>query len=132
MPTSLASSRFTLEPLRESIEAEESPLLSRLVSWVNSVSVFRYEEAHDPRDLSGDQDHRTALSWLIAMGEHFVLEIETNPDADLSAVNLSLAAIRSEIQALRDDFRITHEPMMPEKEADEILLKIFHGDAAAA
>jgi len=105
--------------LEQSVQ-KNHPVLSQLVTWKNSVSLFREQEKRDSRDLYNDNDHRTALSVLIGHGE-MLLHNSRLQKLKLEDIGLSAAMIESEIRALRDDMRITHEELISDLEADEIL-----------
>jgi len=96
------------------------PLLAQLVTWRNSVDLFREQEKRDLRDLYHDGDHRSALSALIGQGEILLHQAKIQ-DLKLEGVGLSSEMVESEIRALRDNLRITHEELISEQEADEIL-----------
>jgi len=96
------------------------PLLSQLVTWRNSIDLFREQEKRDFRDLSHDDDHRSVLSALIGQGEILLHQAKVQGLA-LDGIGLSFAMLESEIRALRDNLRITHEELVSEGEAKVIL-----------
>jgi hypothetical protein len=96
------------------------PVLAQLVTWRNSVDLFREQEKRDFRDLYHDIDHRSVLSALIGQGEVLLCHAKMQSLA-LEGVGLSFEMVESEIRALRDDLRITHEELISEEEARNIL-----------
>jgi len=96
------------------------PLLAQLVTWRNSVDLFREQEKRDFRDLYNDIDHRSVLSALIGQGEILLCHAKMQGLA-LEGIGLSFEMVESEIRALRDDLRITHEELISEEEAKNIL-----------
>jgi hypothetical protein len=96
------------------------PLLAQLVTWRNSVDLFREQEKRDLRDLYNDLDHRSVLSALIGQGEILLCQAKMQ-NLKFEDVGLSFEMVESEVRALRDDLRITHEELVSEEEAKEIL-----------
>lgn len=99
---------------------KKHPALAQLVTWRNSVSIFREQERQDFRNLRGNPDHRAVLSMLIGQGE-ILLHHSNIEHLKLEDVGLSIPMIESEVRALRDDMRITHEELVSEQEADDVL-----------
>ncbi|MEI9999910.1 MAG: hypothetical protein WDO13_12520 [Verrucomicrobiota bacterium] len=99
---------------------QKHPLLAQLVTWRNSVDLFREWERRDFRDLSQNASHRSALSLLIGQGE-YLLQHSRLQNLNLESIGLTGEMIESEIRALRDDLRITHEELISEVEAEKIL-----------
>jgi hypothetical protein len=125
-PRLARSGRFAPEMfiLEQSVQ-KNHPILAQLVTWRNSVSLFREQERQDFRNLRGDPDHRSVLSMLIAQGE-VLLHHSKLQQLKLEDVGLSVGMIESEVGALRDDMRITHEELMSDQEADEVLSAFSH------
>ena len=96
------------------------PLLAQLVTWRNSVDLFREQERRDLRNLYDESDHRAVLSALIGQGE-ILLYYSKLQGLKLENIGLSHAMVESEIRALRDNMRITHEELISDAEAQEIL-----------
>jgi len=96
------------------------PLLAQWVTWRNSVDLLREQEKQDFRDLYHDLDHRSVLSALIGQGEFFLYHSKMQA-LPLESVGLSFEMVESELRALRDDMRITHEELISEAEAKDIL-----------
>jgi hypothetical protein len=96
------------------------PILAQLVTWRNSVDLFREQERRDLRELYNNSDHRSVLSALIGQGE-WLLHHSRLQSLRLEDVGLSEAMIESEIRSLRDNMRITHEELISDSEADQIL-----------
>jgi len=99
---------------------QNHPLLAQLVTWRNSADLFREQERRDLRELYNDADHRSGLSALIGQGEQLLYHAKLQ-NLNLESIGLSHEMIESEIRALRDDLRITHEELISEQEADKIL-----------
>jgi hypothetical protein len=114
--------------LEQSVQ-KNHPILAQLVTWRNSVSIFREQEKRDTRNLYNDADHRSVLSMLIGQGE-ILLHHSRLQNLKLEAIGLTAAMIESEVRALRDDMRITHEELISDKEADEILGVFAHAKCA--
>jgi len=105
--------------LEQSVQ-KNHPILAQLVTWRNSVTIFREQEKRDTRNLYNDPDHRSVLSMLIGQGE-ILLHHSRLQNLKLEDIGLSAAMIESEVRALRDDMRITHEELISDQEADDIL-----------
>jgi len=99
---------------------QNHPLLAQLVTWRNSVDLFREQEKKDSRNLYNDLDHRSVLSILIGQGEMILCHAKMQ-ELGLEEVGLSFEMVESEIRALRDDLRITHEELISEEETRDIL-----------
>jgi len=105
--------------LEQSVQ-KNHPLLAQLVTWRNSVDLFREQERRDLRELYNDSDHRSVLSALIGQGEILIYYSKLQ-GLKLEDIGLSQTMVESEIRALRDNMRITHEELISDTEADEIL-----------
>jgi hypothetical protein len=99
---------------------QNHPLLAQLVTWRNSVDLFREQEKRDARDLRTETDHRPVLSALIGQGEMLLCQARTQ-GINLDGIGLSFEMVESELRALRDDLKITHENLISEEEATNIL-----------
>jgi hypothetical protein len=95
------------------------PILAQFVTWRNSI-VFFANKKRDFRNLYHDLDHRSVLSALIGQGEMLFCHAKMQA-LGLESVGLSVEMVESEIRALRDDMRITHEELISEEEAKDIL-----------
>lgn len=124
LPKLVSSERFAPEIFILE-QSKNSPVLAQLVTWRISVSLFRQQERHDTRDLRGDSDHRAVLSMLIGQGD-LLRHRSQQENLELDGVGLSTAMVESEIRALRDNMRITHEDLISEQEADGILSAFTH------
>ena len=123
LPMETVSVTHRFEPgmfiLNRSVE-KKLPLLAQFVTWRNSVDLFREQEKKDFRNLYHDLDHRSFLSALIGTGEILLCHAKMQGLA-LDTVGLTFEMVESEIRALRDDMRITHEELISEDEAKSVL-----------
>lgn len=110
--------------------AGEFDLLSEIVAWLKSVSLFQATvdermilEDPTPADL---RQHRTWVASLITEGEQLVTEAESQGGLPPGRVKFKLDDVKATVELLRTDQRMWHSGLTPESRA-EILAAVFDG-----
>lgn len=100
-------------------KARRTPLVARVVSWLNLCRVcqdFEEEMLLAPQPDDNDRRlHRALLSTALASGEGLLLECD---DAeDLKALRLTAEALAAKVESLRITFTQWHTELKPERQA---------------
>lgn len=110
--------------------AGEFDLLSEIVAWLKSVSLF--QATVDERMILDDptpadlRQHRTWVASLITEGEQLVTEAESQGGLPASRVKFKLDDVKATVAMLRTDQRMWHSDLDPEQRA-KILAAVFDG-----
>jgi hypothetical protein len=122
-----------LEFYTEEFRPEPAPaeiFRQHVVQWFFAAKHLRFFEANRLTDHPAPEDlasHRLVCSALITFGEfasNFARKCK--PQADLSAVGLSVEDIEAETRLLRNNFKMFHDNTISYSEADAVLREAFH------
>ena len=122
-----------LEFYTEEFRAEPSPVAlfrQRVVQWFFAAKHLRIFEAirlsHNPSKDDLDS-HRMVCSALITFGEFTTNYAKQNKEQlNLESVGLSIEAIETETRLLRDNFKMFHDNIISDQEAEAVLKEAFH------
>jgi hypothetical protein len=122
-----------LEFYTEEFRAEPSPVplfRQRVVQWFFAAKHLRiFEAIRLPNNPSADDldSHRMICSALITFGEFATNYAKQNKEPlNLESVGLSIEAIEAETRLLRDNFKMFHDNIISDQEAEAVLKEAFH------
>jgi len=122
-----------LEFYTEEFRAEPSPVAlfrQHVVQWFFAAKHLRIFEAIRLSNNPSEDDldsHRMVCSALITFGEFATNYSKQNKEQlNLESVGLSIQAIEAETRLLGDNFKMFHDNIISDQEAEAVLKEAFH------
>lgn len=122
-----------LEFYTEEFKAQPSPVAffrQHVIQWFFAAKTLRFFEAMRLCNNPSEEDlasHRMTCSALITFGEFATIFARQHQDeVNLKSVELSIESIEAETRLLRDNFKMFHDNIISEEQAEAVLKEAFN------